>query len=65
MAAKQRSIIDQIKEATALGKVAFRNGNLEVGIAAISLAAQLFQLARNLGIDFNASENLDLLEKTQ
>lgn len=41
-----RTPLQQADEAAALARQAFANGDLVAGIAAISLAAQLVQLAR-------------------
>lgn len=44
-----RPLLEQAQEATALAREAFATGNPVVGIAAVTLAAQLVQLARLLG----------------
>lgn len=44
-----RSLLEQAQEASDLAREAFAVGNPAVGIAAVTLAAQLVQLARLTG----------------
>lgn len=47
---KPRSLLEQAEEASDIARDAFALGNPAVGIAAVTLAAQLVQLARLTGV---------------